>query len=114
MNDIKITGALSNYILSQTLSYFNCILDKSTLVVSFSLLPAVFKSKVTSTSPFSSELSFNLMPLVSEGMSRLSSYRRQHQDYDVPSGHHSRYSGVPNGRIHLRHTKYHLLADAPG
>ena len=69
MNDIKITGALSNYILSQTLSYFNCILDKSTLVVSFSLLPAVFKSKVTSTSPFSSELSFNLMPLVSEGMS---------------------------------------------
>ena len=23
MNDIKITGALSNYILSQTLSYFN-------------------------------------------------------------------------------------------
>ena len=70
MNDIKIPGALSNYILSQTLSYFNCILDKSTLVVSFSLLPAVFKSKVTSTSPFSSELSFNLMPLVSEGMSR--------------------------------------------
>mgnify|MGYP006991254457 CR=1 FL=1 len=39
MNDIKIPGALSNYILSQTLSYFNCILDKSTLVVSFSLLP---------------------------------------------------------------------------
>ena len=72
MNDIKNPrGALSNYILSQTLSYFNCILDKSTLVVSFSLLPAVFKSKVTSTSPFSSELSFNLMPLVSEGMSRL-------------------------------------------
>ena len=35
-------------------------------------------------------------------------------NYDVPSGHHSRYSGVPNGRIHLRHTKYHLLADAPG
>lgn len=103
MNDIKIPGALSNYILSQTLSYFNCILDKSTLVVSFSLLPAVFKSKVTSTSPFSSELSFNLMPLVSE-----------HQDYDVPSGHHNRYSGVPNGRIHLRHTKHHLLADAPG
>ena len=27
MNDIKIPGALSNYILSQTLSYFNCILD---------------------------------------------------------------------------------------
>ena len=48
MNDIKIPGALSNYILSQTLSYFNCILDKSTLVVSFSLLPAVFKSKVKS------------------------------------------------------------------
>ena len=48
MNDIKIPGALSNYILSQTLSYFNCILDKSTLVVSFSLLPTVFKSKVTS------------------------------------------------------------------
>lgn len=71
MDDIKIPGALSNYILSQTLSYFNCILDKSTLVVSFSLLPAVFKSKVTSTSPFSSELSFNLMPLASEGMSRL-------------------------------------------
>ena len=43
MNDIKIPGALSNYILSQTLSYFNCILDKSTLVVSFTLLPAVFK-----------------------------------------------------------------------
>ena len=36
------------------------------------------------------------------------------QDYDVPSGHHNRYSGVPNGRIHLRHTKHHLLADAPG
>ena len=35
MNDIKIPGALSNYILSQTLSYFNCILDKSTLVVNF-------------------------------------------------------------------------------
>ena len=32
MNNIKIPGALSNYILSQTLSYFNCILDKSTLV----------------------------------------------------------------------------------
>ena len=45
MNDIKITGALSNYILSQTLSYFNCILDKSTLVVSFSLLPHSFQIK---------------------------------------------------------------------
>ena len=46
MNDIKITGALSNYILSQTLSYFNCILDKSTLVVSFFITPPqFFKSK---------------------------------------------------------------------
>ena len=71
MDDIKIPGALSYYILSQPFSYFNCILDRSTLVVSFSLLPTVFKSKVTSTSPFFSELSFSLMPLVSEEISRL-------------------------------------------
>lgn len=45
MNDIKIPGALSNYILSQTLSYFNCILDKSTLVVSFFITPRSFQIK---------------------------------------------------------------------
>ena len=71
MNDIKIPGALSNYILSQTLSYFNCILDKSTLVVSLFITPRSFQIKGYFHLSISSELSFNLMPLVSEGMSRL-------------------------------------------
>lgn len=70
MNDIKITGALSNYILANS---FLLQLHIGQIHISSQLFitPAVFKSKVTSTSPFSSELSFNLMPLVSEGMSRL-------------------------------------------